>query len=149
MIYKYNFSISGDTFYPEKIINEIQGSFIIDSYFNPTDKKFDSNEYGYGGMSFWHSKKFSTEDRILEYEKGFVEFIENNNNLFIKNGVSDVEIFMEIYYDGGQCNFEIFNKELLKKIINFDVSIPVSIYVLNDKEIQAWENEIKITWESR
>lgn len=148
MIYKYSFSISGDDFYPEKITDKIQGDFIVDSYFNPTDKKFNNklDIYGYGGMSFWHPKKYSTENEIIKYEKAFVDFIEKNYCLFIENGVSDLDIFIEIYFDGGQCNFEIFNKELLKILANYDVSLPASVYILNDAKIQEWENEIKLNW---
>lgn len=141
-------SVSGSGFYPERIINEIQGDFIIDSYFKPTDKTFGdkSHEYGYGGISFWHPKKFSTEESISNYEKGFIEFIEENNKLFVENGVDSLEIYIEIYYDGEQCNFEIFNKELLARLKNFEVSLPISVYCLASAEIEGWEKEIKSSW---
>jgi hypothetical protein len=151
MIFKYDLTVSGDNFYPDKILSEIQGDFMVDSCFNPTDKKFIDNsvEYGYGGISFWHPQKFSTEDRIENYEKEFIEFIEKNYTLFVKNGVNGFVIFIEIYFDGGQCNFEIFNTELLKKLGTFGISLPISIYVLKTEEIQKWEDEIKLVWESR
>lgn len=151
MIYKYSISISGDDFHPEKIIEEIQGNFVVNTYFNPTDKKpiNTSEEYGYGSMSFWHPNKNSTEDELNKYEMSFVEFIEKNYTLFVKNGVKEFEIFVEIYFDGGQCNFEIFNKELLKKIGMLGVSLPISVYVLNNDEVQKWEDEIKLVWECR
>ncbi len=149
MIYKYSISISGDDFHPEKIIEEIQGDFVVNTFFNPTDKKLIniSEEYGYGSMSFWHPYKNSTEDKIIEYEKSFVEFIDENYTLFVKNGVNEFEIFIEIYFDGGQCNFEIFNKELLKKFGVLGVSLPISVYVLTSEEIQKWEDEIGLVWE--
>lgn len=149
MIYKYSISISGDEFHPEKIIKEIQGNFTVDSYFNPTDKKpiNISEDYGYGSMSFGHPNKNSTEGEIIDYEKSFVEFIEKNYALFVKNGVNEFEIFLEIYFDGGQCNFEIFNKELLKKLGDIGVSLPISVYILKNEEIQKWEDEIRLIWE--
>jgi hypothetical protein len=148
MIYKYNFSISGDDFYPEQIFNSIQGDFEINSYFNPKTLIVNakSGEYGYGNLAFWHPKKFATEDDILEYEKDFVEFIEKNYSLFIDNGVNEFEMFIEIYFDGGQCNFELFNKDFFKKVAKIGVSIPVSIYVLSTDDIQKWENEIRLNW---
>jgi hypothetical protein len=151
MIYKYSLSISGEDFYPEKVLEKVQGSFVICSNFKPTDKKFtnSSDEYGYGGMSFWHPNKYSTEEQIIDYERGFIEFIEKNLNLFTENGAYEFEILIEIYFDGGQCNFEIFNNELLKKIGEFGISLPISVYVLKDEEIQKWEDEIKVAWEPR
>lgn len=149
MIFKYYFSISGDNFYPDRIIDNIEGSFLVASYFKPSDKKFadKSDEYDYGGMSFWHPKKFSTRDSIIEYDESFIEFIEKNYSLFIANDVTDLQIFIEIYFDGGQCNFEIFDKVLLKKLANFDVSLPISVYVLKEEELQEWEEEIRLNWE--
>lgn len=151
MIYKYDFSISGGTFYPEKIISKIKGNFIVESCFSPIDKKSHNKEeeYGYGGISFWHPQKFSTEDSVIEYEKAFIEFIEKNYNTFIESGVDDLQIFIEIYFDGGQCNFEIFNRGLLKKLTNFGVSLPISVYVLKEEDIKKWEDEVKLVWESR
>ncbi len=43
MICKYTLSIAGDNFYPEKIVNKLQGDFIIDSFFSPKDKKFNNS----------------------------------------------------------------------------------------------------------
>lgn len=138
MVFKYNFSVSGDNFYPETILNNIQGNFIVDSYFNPTDKKFDNkpDEYGNGNLSFWHKNKLSTEVEIAKYEGDFVEFIEKNHLLFVENGVSELAIFLEIYFDGGQCNFEVFNKQLLKRIGDLRVTLPISVYLLKNEQIQ-------------
>lgn len=149
MIYKYFFSVSGDNLYPEQILDKIQGDFIVDSYYSPTDKKFDNNsdDYQYGGISFWHPNKFSIEDNVVEYERCFIEFIEKNYLLFTKNGADEFQIFIEIYYSGDQCNFEIFNKFLLKKLSIFEVSIPISVFILAEEELQEWENEIKLIWE--
>lgn len=151
MVFKYNFSVSGDNLYPEKIIDKIVGDFVTDSFFKPTDKRLYDLDgvYGYGGISFWHPKKFSTEDCIIVYETDFIFFIKNNYTLFVENGATEFQIFIEIYFDGGQCNFEIFNKQLLKQIGDLGVSLPISVYLLKNEEIQKWEDEIKLVWQSR
>jgi hypothetical protein len=151
MIYKYNFSIEGKNFYPEKILNEINGDFIVDYFFSPGDKKIyiKHDVFSYGGILFWHPQKFSTEENVAEYENAFIKFIENNYDLFIENGVMELEIYMEIFYDGGQCNFEIFNKELLNKIGNLKVSLPISIYILKNEQLEQWENEVRLQWENK
>ncbi len=148
MIYKYTLSIAGDNFYPEKIVNKLQGDFIIDSFFSPKDKKFNNSldEYDYGGISFCHPKKSSTEDKIIDYESDFVDFIEKNYLFFIENNVKDFEIFIEIYYRGGQCNFEIFNKKKIQRFGRIGMSLPVSVYCLNSEYIKKWESEIKSVW---
>lgn len=134
MIYKYSLSVSGDRFYPERILTNIQGDFIADSYFNPTDQKFENepDEYGCGSLIFLHKNKCSTEDEIRRYEEDFIEFIANNHILFIENGATEIEIF---------------NRELLKQIGDFEVALPVSIYPLTKEEIQQWKSEISWSWQ--
>lgn len=149
MVHKYSFSVSGDSFYPAKVIGKTKGELVIESYFSPGDSKGlpgISDQYEYGCVSFWHHKKFSTENQIVAYEKDFVEFIEENYQLFTEHGASDFEIYLEIYFDGGQCNFEIFDKAFLRQLANFNVALPISIYVLKESEIKQWENEIQLLW---
>ncbi|MEN9638926.1 MAG: hypothetical protein RLZZ262_794 [Bacteroidota bacterium] len=150
MIYKYTLSVTGNEFYPSIVLGEIQGDFLTVNQFNPNDKPSSSNSiaYGYGCVSFWHPNHASTEDEILNYENSLVEFLIKNYNLFIRHGVQTIEIFMEIFFDGRQCNFEVFSNTLLKKLSNFGVSLPISIYVLEEEKIQQWEEEIRHVWKN-
>ena len=153
-VYSYSISISGDNFYPQNILQKIQGDFIInDKYFCPDDKKILRNGlmlgdvYGYGWMQFRHPLQWARGRNIIKYEKDFVEFIEKNYKLFKENGVDDIRIFMEVFYDkGGQCNFAIFNNKLLKRLAKYNVSLPISIYTLSKREIEKWEKEIDTRW---
>lgn len=149
MVFKYQFSVSGDNFMPEKVINLIQGDFILVSYFGPADKvpEKGSETYGFGDMSFWHPRKFSTETCIAAYEKDFCHFIEKNYQLFVDYGGLDFQIFMEIYFDGGQCNFEIFEKTLLQTLAKHSVALPISVYILAEEAIMKWEREIEQAWD--
>lgn len=150
MIYKFLFNAAGDNFIPDNILNLIKGEYSIASKNTPNDKNFEGTEnvYSYGAITFWHPKKFSTEENIREYEKWFIEFIENNHKLFQDNGADNFDIYMEIYYEGEQCNFEIFDKNLLKRLSPFDISLPISIYLLKEIEYLKWEQEIKSDWDS-
>ena len=148
MIFKTTFSVSGDNFHPSTVIDKLCGDFIITDSFNSTDRTFVNPQivYGYGGMSFWDPKKFATEDNIIEYETAFVDFIDKNYNLFIDAGADRFNIYIEIYYDGEQCNFEIFDKHTLKKLTKYSISFPISVYRLSEQEIVDWEKEIKQEW---
>jgi len=155
-VYSYGILIFGDNFYPQNILKKIQGNFVIDDdYFCPTDvRKFwggiisdDDDIYGYGCMLFSHPLKQATDKYRFKYEKKFVEFIEENYQLFKENGVDDIRIFMEVFYEG-QCNFEIFNKTLLKRLAKYNVSLPISIYAFPKRKMQKWEKEINVIWES-
>ncbi len=145
MIYKYSFSITGDFFSPKGMIDTIEGDFLVKSIWESTDKKFNNSdeEYGYGGILFWHPNKFAIDDNVGEYETWFVDFLEKNYASFIENKVDNFEIYLEIYYTGKECNIEVFNKELLKKIAPHNVSIPLSIYCLEKAYYNDWITEIE------
>lgn len=148
MIYKYSISISGDKFDPDNIKESFKGNLNVSSFFKSTDRKPLNalEQYGYGNISFWHTKRFATDEFIIEYETDFVEFIEDNYSLFIENGAEDFEIYLELYFDGEQCNFEVFNKFLMKRVCDYEVSLSISVYVLGFEQIQKWEEEIKLIW---
>ena len=148
MVFKFSFNVSGDNLHPEKFINKIQGKFSLISSFSPADKKPINNGeiYGFGGMTFWHCNKFSTEKEIKIYEQDFVSFIESNYQMFIEYGANEFELFIEIYYNGEQCNFEVFNKSILKLFGSMEISILISVYTLDEQEILEWEGEISAIW---
>ena len=58
----------------------------------------------------------------------------------------DIDILIEAYYRDEQCNFEVFDKYLLKRLTQFNVSIPISIYHLNAKKFDDWWEEIEELW---
>ncbi|MCK8495872.1 hypothetical protein M0L20_28660 [Spirosoma sp. RP8] len=147
MIYKIGLSVSGDNFFPESVVNEMVGNFILKSSNRPNDK-FENRDgtYNFGNALFWYVKNFATQNYVARYEKYFVDFLEENHSLFIKKGAEDFSFFLEIYFDGGQCNFEILSKDLLSRIANLKVSISISVYVLSEEYIQNWSNEIDVDW---
>ena len=62
-----------------------------------------------------------------EYEQEFVDFFRKNHQLLRLNNADDLRIFIEAYYSD-QCNFEIFNSELLAELAKYKVSLPISVY---------------------
>ncbi|MEO6176747.1 MAG: hypothetical protein ABIP27_16470 [Flavobacterium circumlabens] len=85
-----------------------------------------------------HPKIFGYLDNGLQYEDQFIKFFEINYSLFQDYGVDDFVFFIEVYYSGEQCNFEIFNNSMLFKLTKGSgkISIPVSVYHLEKKEIE-------------
>lgn len=151
MIFKYCLTASGDRFIPDEILPQIKGEYLLVGKSNPTDKENNKSdfEYGLGYASFFHPKKFATEDFIVEYNEWFISFIKSNKTLFFAKGINDLSIYVEIYFDGGQCNFEIFNKKQLLEICNINISFPVSVYILKKRELRKWEREIIKEWDPK
>jgi hypothetical protein len=149
MIYKIILSVSGENLNPKNIIRKLRSDFSVLSFNQPNDKIFANREdtYDFGQILFEHPKQFSNRETIQKYEIDFIEFIESNQALFLDNGVEEYCFYYEVYYaKGGQCNFEILSKELLKRVCHLDLSFPVSIYGLGKNELKKWIKEIEIDW---
>jgi hypothetical protein len=138
---KIIFSIAGDNLYPEQLLPNIDTNELSSiSFWNPTDKKKhgqNQEEYGFGHISFMHPDIFWHQGEGITYEKIYIDFLVKNHEIFVKFGAEDFDFYFEVYYYDDQCNFEIFDKELLKKINGLNVSIPVSIYHLSQNEFEA------------
>jgi len=145
LIFKITINISGDNLKPNKIFSLIEGNCIIASSYEKGDKILKNSKriYEFGVISFWHPKKFGKQGEGIGYEKWFVDFIEQNYNIFIEYGCEDISLYIEVYnIINEQCNFEIFNKEMLKTLCNYNVSLPISIYQLNESEFNEFILEI-------
>lgn len=145
MIYKFTVTVSGDELNTITLRKDISSQFLVVSSNEVQDKILESEKevYGFGSISFWHPKKFCFDDYLLMYENDIQNFLENHIEVFQKNNVQEICVYMEVYYEGSQCNFEViyFNKNM-----PFDVKIPISVYKLNKKEYKNWIKEIDKYW---
>jgi hypothetical protein len=127
------------------LINPTAEGFIVASSFKPSDKKFMSRDdvYGYGSITFWHPLKFSLQSNLLTYEEAFIEFIERNLERFKQCGADEIEIFLEVYSDEDQLNFEVFNRDVLHKLLQYNISLPVCVYRISTEKLENWSDEVR------
>jgi hypothetical protein len=151
MIYKITMSVYGDNFNPDNVIDKLKGDYQIVNIIKRGEKKRkDSDDkYEFGDIGIWHVNKFATENQILEYENFFVTFINENYSLLKANKVTDIDLYYEVFHDGGQCNFSILSAKELQIIAKYGVSFPISIYKLNKNKMKNWSNEINEKWEEK
>ena len=139
LLIRISLDILGDNFSPNMLLTKlnINTSFITFTSNEPTDflTKDKNDQYGFGSISILHPNKVGVEDNLSEYEEWYVEFLETNYKFFIDSGANEVNLLYETFYNK-QCNFEIFNKELLKKITVYNVSIPICVYMLTNSQIR-------------
>lgn len=72
-----------------------------------------------------------------EYENWFVDIIESNYTQFKKIGVNEISLFYNLLFSD-QCNIEIFDRQILKKLAKYDVAIPFSCYVREESELISY-----------
>lgn len=85
-------------------------------------------------ISIEHPTDIGIEYEMENYHQWYVKFVDDNYNILRNNGLEYANIFINVFYKG-QCNFEIFDKDSLAVLSKYDVSYPISIFALSDKEL--------------
>lgn len=75
-------------------------------------------------------------NNILEYEKWYVDFLNEYYNCLVKMGVERIDLFINVFFCG-QCNFEIFSNQMLRSLSLKNISLPISIFKLSQIEIKS------------
>jgi hypothetical protein len=129
LVFKITLAISGDKFLPSRLIPFVCNKYVPESFHDA------DGDLTHGVIFYMHPQLFGIQGHGVDYEEWFVELLEKNFQVFHKHGAEDFALFIEVYYSDDQCNFEIFNKSLLKRMRNYNISIPISVYHLSEKEV--------------
>ena len=97
-------------------------------------------------ISIEHPTDIGIEYEMESYYQWYVDFMDNNYSVLKKNGLEYANIFINVFYKG-QCNFEIFDKESLATLSKYDISYPISIFALSDKELLDILNDYGVSSE--
>jgi hypothetical protein len=124
---RYTIHLYGRNFIPSNLMERLHTEYEMICMSEPTEKN------KYLALS---SQEHVGYENIREYEMWFVEFIEANYNTFTESGVDDIRIFIDVFYAGDQCNFEIFDNILLQRLTIFKISFPVSVYKISLKKFK-------------
>ena len=127
MYLRFTIMIFGDNFKPSKMVNNLETSLEVTDYFDVGGEDEVGEINDYGCLVVNHKNEFSKEYWDSEYEQEFVDFFRKNYQLLRLNNADDFRIFIEAFYLD-QCNFEIFNNELLAELAKYKVSLPISVY---------------------
>ena len=148
-IIRISLDLTGDKFSPKELLKALTDNVHI-FYSNEPD---DINErdpngiFGFGSLTILCPKIYGLQYQMTAYENWYLDFIDNNKNLLDKNGVTEMSLYIEVFDNGGQLNFEIFSRELLKKVGQYDIAIPISYYRLTTEQIIEMLDETEISKE--
>src|SRR5688572_30573233 len=142
---RISLDLYGDNFSPKTFLGQLPNTFIIFRTNEATDLKWvntkwaskaNTNEiYGFGSLSILAPTKIGITRQLTDYENWYIGFIELYKDLMDRNGVTEINLFIDVFHSGGQCNWEIFTRDGLRKIGQYGIAIPISFYSLTDDKI--------------
>jgi hypothetical protein len=148
-IIRISLDLNGDKFSPQEFLNELTDNVHI-FYSNEPDDINDKDPdgiFGFGSLVILCPKIYGLQYQMTDYENWYLNFIDNNKKLLDKNGVTEMSLYIEVFDNGGQLNFEIFSRELLKKIGQYDIAIPISYYRLTTEQLIEMLDKTEISKE--
>jgi hypothetical protein len=126
----------GDNFSPKTFLGQLPNSFIVFSSNEATDLKTNkTGTYDFGSLSILAPAKIGIPGQLTDYENWYIDFIELHKDLMDRSGVTEINLFIDVFHSGGQCNWEIFSRDGLKKIGRHGIAIPISFCSLIDSQI--------------
>jgi hypothetical protein len=134
---RISLDLYGDNFSPKRFLGQLPNSFIVWNSHEATDLKWTNKTetYEFGSLSILAPTKIGIPEELMEYENWYIDFIELHKDLMDKNGVTEINLFIDVFHSGGQCNWEIFSRDGLRKIGRHGIAIPISFYSLTDDQI--------------
>jgi hypothetical protein len=136
-IIRISLDMYGEDFSPRKALTEFTENLHIFSSNEPDDlnDKDPRDVYGFGSLSILSPQVYGLPYEMAEYEEWYLSFIEKYKPVFDKYGVTELNLFFNVFDSGGQPNFKILSRKLLKKVGQYDIAIPISVYRLTTEEI--------------
>lgn len=136
VVFKISMELFGDNFDPDILIKENEQCLgkVIDIIHSKDIKNKRGETYGFGSMTIEHINKYGFSDNLIEYEQWFISCLEDNKSLFEKANIENIWLVIDVYYVDF-CSIEVFDKNSLKRLSKFNISIPMNVYKVSKKEI--------------
>jgi hypothetical protein len=136
LIYKVTLTILGKNFSPTYFLSQIENDFIVFDRNEPDELIFENNDdkYEFGSLSILNNSIYCLKNEFYDYEKWYNEFFIRNKIFVDKCGVNQVVYGLEIYYSDF-CSLELSCSDNHKPFLEYNYSIPINVYKLEEQEI--------------
>src|SRR5688572_4443688 len=110
LIERISLDLYGDNFTPKELLKEVNFPYIVFNSNEVEDLKFTNKveTYDFGSLSLLAPTHYGLQGELDDYENWYVNVIENNNRIFEKYGITEINLFIDVFFTK-QCNFEIFS----------------------------------------
>ena len=138
LIIQLTINLYGNQFCVHDLINIIKDPVKIIAFHEPTDiNPLIKQKYDFGHIAIQHPTQLGINYQFNEYYLWHINFIENYYISFQINGVEEINVFIKVYYSK-ECNIEIFDNQLIKRLAEYNVSIPLSAHKMTNEQIKIF-----------
>jgi len=85
-------------------------------------------------MSIECPQRIGIEYELDHYFEWYVKFIEKYFDDMVLFGTEEINLMINVFYSD-QCNFEMFNRDMISRLSKFPIAFPISVYETSNKEL--------------
>lgn len=124
----------------KELLPKLKGKYhICDLTFKGDSMKWSDMGYDFSSVSFNNTPQFVELGDDYYYQEWYVDFLERNYEIFTEYGAEEFVIFTDVYFlKGTECHFELFSRDQLKRLADYDVSLPFSAYLMDNEQMTDW-----------
>ena len=103
----------------------------------------ESNEQATPYLEILPAQHFSTQLNTDNHLRWFIALLDAHYPALWAAGVEQTVLFTDVYYEGDQCNLELFNQEFHACAFRYALETPLSAYKISRKEWNKLERECR------
>ncbi len=106
VLFRFSLTFFGDAFSPEPLVAGLE------AWGAAVDWSAENNEQAMPYLEVSPPHQFSTQQNADNHLQWFIDVLDVHYPALRAAGVEQSVLFTDVYYEGGQCNMELFNPSL-------------------------------------
>jgi hypothetical protein len=137
VLFRFDLTFYGENFVPEPFAATFEAQGVKVEWCS------ENNEKAFSYLSVAPAKEFSTQLNVDNHLHWFCTLLNENYLALQAGGVEKTVLFTEVFYEGGQCNMELFNHEFYACAHRCALYTPLSAYKISQVEWNKMERECR------
>ena len=138
VLFRFTLTFYGDVFGPQPFVAELEAMGAIVDWCAERNEQV-STPY----LEVSLAQQFSTNPNADRHLQWFIDVLDAYYPALRAAGVEQSVLFTDVYYEGDQCNMELFNPTFYACASRCELATPLSAYKIPQKEWNKLERECR------
>jgi hypothetical protein len=137
VLFRFTLTFYGEAFAPEPFVAGLKAMGAV------VEWGADNNEHATPYLEVLPAQPFSTNPNADNHLQWFIAVLDAHYPALRAAGVEQSVLFTDVYYEGGQCNMELFNPNFYSCASRCELATPLSAHKISQKEWNKLERECR------
>lgn len=137
VLFRFTLTFYGEAFAPEPFVAMLEALGAV------VDWSAENNEQRMPCLTVLPARPFSTNPNADNHLQWFMDLLDAHYPTLRAAGVEESVLFTDVYYEGDQCNMELFNPAFYACAARCKLATPLSAYKIPEKAWNQMEQECR------